>query len=66
MSLVEKYHLSNQQHKGLIFIYDRYLVALLLFPWVSLSNFEINIIMNTIGDLVSKETVCCVGGKVKH
>ena len=20
----------------------------------------------TIGDLVSKETVCCVGGKVKH
>ena len=23
-------------------------------------------IFHTIGDLVSKETVCCVGGKVKH
>ena len=23
-------------------------------------------VAQTIGDLVSKETVCCVGGKVKH
>ena len=22
--------------------------------------------LDTIGDIVSKETVCCVGGKVKH
>ena len=24
------------------------------------------VLYKTIGDLVSKETVCCVGGKVKH
>ena len=24
------------------------------------------VLKQTIGDLVSKETVCCVGGKVKH
>ena len=23
-------------------------------------------LLETLGDLVSKETVCCVGGKVKH
>ena len=29
-------------------------------------NGDIVCVNTAIGDLVSKETVCCVGGKVKH
>ena len=37
-----------------------------IFGVLTLKSATNKIYHHTIGDLVSKETVCCVGGKVKH
>ena len=46
----------SSRHKNIQLTWDSYLTA----------SASMAVRAHMIGDLVSKETVCCVGGKVKH